>query len=221
VESLEQRTHLAVSPFSAYMPLVHGAKWVYEEVDDGKRVTETETIAPRKTSVNNEMAFRRISRDSNGDTDSSLENLSPQGIFQLHRAGGMTFVPPIRFPELPLVGERARTQGGLHMRVGERTFVGIFNVLVDILAKERVRVPAGTFSTIKVRMTVNVTVEHREPGVNVKARFKGTDTVWLARGVGGVKAVGKAQSDVTLNGKRELDDHLSSSVLRSYSIPRH
>src|SRR4029078_7211946 len=45
VEELEQRTHLAATPLSAYYPLNRGSQWVYNIVDDGKRRTDTETIS--------------------------------------------------------------------------------------------------------------------------------------------------------------------------------
>src|SRR6185295_3841581 len=37
VEALEQRTHFAATPLSAYYPLAAGSQWVYHIVDDGQR----------------------------------------------------------------------------------------------------------------------------------------------------------------------------------------
>jgi hypothetical protein len=80
-------------------------------------------------------------------------------------------------------------------------------------------VPAGTFATVKVRIKLDFSVEYHKNGDDLVMKSVGTETEWLAKGVGTIKNVQKTHFDDTTNGRREVSDGTEIDVLRSYSIP--
>jgi len=223
LEGLEQRTHLAAAPLSVYYPLIPGSTWAYDIVDDGKHLTSTESIATQTKRIHGERAFQRISDWSDGTRDISLENFSAGGQLHLHRAGDnstqLTFSPAVAFPKLARVGQRVQTQGRLDITDSVH-LTGTYHTDVQVIGTERITVPAGTFASIKVRMKLDISVEYHKNGDNLVMRVVGTETEWLAKGVGTIKNVQKTHSDETTNGRRKVSDGVEIDVLRSYSIPR-
>ena len=86
LEGLEQRTHLAAAPLSAFYPLIRGSTWSYDIVDYGKHLTSIETIATQTKRIHGERAFQRISDWSDGSRGITFENFSAAGQLHLHRA---------------------------------------------------------------------------------------------------------------------------------------
>jgi len=221
---LEQRTHLSAAPLSASYPLIRGSTWPYGIVDDGKHLTSTEPIATQTKRIHGERAFQRISDWSDGSRDISLENFSAGGQLHLHRVGDdssqLTFSPAVSFPKLARVGQRVQMTGRLDFTDGSVHLTGTYHTDVQVTGTERITVPAGTFATIKVRMKVVTSVEYHKNGDNLVMKDVGTETEWLAKGVGTIKNVQKTHFDDTTNGRREVSDGMEIDVLRSYSIPR-
>ena len=224
LEGLEQRTHLAAAPLSAFYPLIPGSTWSYDIVDDGKHFTSTESIATQTKRIHGERAFQRISDRSDGTRNLSLENFGAGRQLHLHRVGEdstqVTFTPAVSFPKLARVGQRVQMNGRLDITDGSVHMTGTYHADDEVIGTERITVPAGTFATIKVRMKINLSVSYHKNGDNLVMKDVETETEWLARGVGTIKNVQKTHSDDTTNGRREVSDGMEVDVLRSYSIPR-
>ena len=243
LECLEQRTHLTAAPLVEYWPLVPGATWMYDTQGGGAglRSWEKETILPRQKITYGVKAFQRLGQSSDGDVNVSLETLSAGGLFGLLKRDQVAFQSPILFPQLAAAGERLRTQGQADARVLDWFIVNNdFRANVRVLGNESVKVPAGTFSTVKVRMTATVIVHRHMPkfvdppnqATDVNGTIKITETEWLAQGVGAVKTISKRHLNMKVNNnrrvkgelvpiniKRVVQDEVITKTLHSYSIP--
>jgi hypothetical protein len=221
LEELEQRAHLAATLLSAYWPLTQGSTWQFLDVDDGKSSTSTETILSGTEAANGERALRRASDDEDG-RDISLENYSRDGRLQFHgvRAdeGGMKFHPAVAYPKFATPGAHVTDEGTIDMRYRSVPLKGTYHFEIRVLKREQVKVAAGTFSTIKVQMIQEFVVENHRNGHDIVLKFSGTDTQWLAKGVGRVKSVGDSHIRITADGKSDRDDGVDKSALQSYSI---
>jgi hypothetical protein len=223
LEELEQRTHLAASQLSDFMPLTLGSQWVYNEVEDGVRSTSTETIAASTVRIHGQRTFQSIEEDSDGRSI-SLYSISSSGAVQLHRIrdedSTITFNSPVTFPKYFRLGQRAIVEGEMEivMYSGQIRMKGEYHVEILSARREQVRVPAGTFSTLKVEMKLEMSAEYHKGGVNIEVSSTGVLTDWSAKGVGSVKSSDKSHTELAVNGRHKVDDSTSRSSLRSYTI---
>jgi len=226
LECLESRTHLAAAPLLAdYEPLVPGAQWVYNSVDDGKRTTDTETISPQMKRMHGQRVFEQIDDSSDGSRSWSYVNVSASGQLQQHGGkdedSNMWVTPPMLFPKLAKPGQRSVSDGKTDLILFGYHMTGRFHSEMEVLGQERVTVPAGTFSTIRVRGTMELTAEYHKRGVNISVKLTGSGVDWLAKGVGTVKDNSVSHIKASVNDKHKTVDSKSRSVLKSYSIPPH
>src|SRR5258706_11771609 len=82
IESLEERRLLSVAYLSAYSPLTVGSWWMYNEIDDGKRLTETDKILPQTVNLQGQTFYQVKSIPSRGHATIDLENQSAAGPIQ-------------------------------------------------------------------------------------------------------------------------------------------
>ena len=216
--------HLAAAPLLAdYEPLVQGAQWIYNDVDDGKRSTETETISPQMKRMHGQWVFEQVTDYSDGTQSRDYMNYSASHQLQLHRSvdadSDIGFSPPLLFPLRAIAGQRIVSDGKVDAILFSISMTGRYHNVTEVLGKERVTVPAGTFSTIKVRTTGEFTVEYHKRGVNVSMKMSGTSIDWVAKGVGSVKSNSVNHIEATVNNKHKKGDTKSRSTLKSYSIP--
>jgi len=222
VEALEQRTHFAATPLSAYYPLAAGSQWVYHIVDDGQRRTDTETISSGMKRMHAQMVWQRVIDSSDGSGQNvNYENFSTSGQIQLHGVGddslSLIFSPPIVFPKLARVGQRAVTDGKLDAISDSGRTRGTYHSDIRVLGNEKVRVRAGTFNCLKVQFTVDISLKSQKSSMHAVD----TQTAWMAKGVGNVKWIERDHTETTDNGRRKVDNSLSKSSLYSYSIAPH
>jgi len=221
---LEQRTHLAAaSPLSDYMPLTPGSQWVYNEVEDGVRSTSTETIAASTVRIHGQRTFQSIEEDTDGRSV-SLYSVSPSGAIQLHRIKDedsiIIFKSPVTYPKYFRLGQRAIVEGEIEFVLysGQIRMKGEYHVEILSARKEQVRVPAGTFSTLKIEMKLEMSAEYHKDGINIEISSSGVVTDWSAKGVGSVKSSGTSHLKLAANGRHKVEDSNFKSSLRSYTI---
>jgi hypothetical protein len=221
-EALEQRAHLAVTPLSAYWPLKPGWRWVYNESSGPVRATSTEKIMADTVLVHGERAFQRLTTDPDGELI-GLENVSASGRVQWHRVTDdtliMTFSPAWAFPKYARVGQRSTLEGGVDMKEGGVRLRGQYQVDIQVLKMEKIKVPAGTFSTVKIQMSIDISVEYHRGGHDASLRATGTDTQWLAKGIGKVKEIDTHHLVSSIDGKRKVEDDTVKNALRSFTRP--
>jgi hypothetical protein len=212
---------------------VPGATWRYdiEQHGNGRVESETERILPRQFMIRGERTFQRVGRESDGDVNVSLEQFGAEGAIELHKRGKSEFHEPILLPHRATVGQRVRSEGESAAKVLDWFIVdNAYTANVRILDKERIRVAAGTFSTVKVRVSVEIAVDSFQPRAfretewvgpaTLKGTIRRSQTLWLARGVGAVKSISKEHFRMTVNGERITQDETTTRTLRSYSIPK-
>jgi hypothetical protein len=190
VEALEQRRHLSATLLSAYWPLTQGSTWVFNDVENGRSSTSTETIVRGTEAANGERAYqRRI------DGSTTLENFSRNGSLQIHATresgGGLKFHPGILYPRFATVGAHSETTGTVDMKINNLLLKGTFHSEIRVLRKQQIKVAAGTFSTIKVHITMEAHVEYHKNGHDVELEFTSNNIDWLGKGAGRVKSGGE------------------------------
>jgi hypothetical protein len=77
----------------------------------------------------------------------------------------------------------------IKMGARETNASGTMTILSKIAAEESVKVPAGTFTTLKVTQTIGQDLTMSMGGKSVPMKNTITTTSWYARGVGLVKSV--------------------------------
>ncbi|HEV8292787.1 MAG TPA: hypothetical protein VGP94_12725, partial [Tepidisphaeraceae bacterium] len=155
---------MAATPLSAYYPLFRGSQWVYNVVDDGKRRTDTETIALQTKRMHGQQVYQRVIDSSDGERGFNYENLSGSGQIQFHGMGdnslSLIFSPPIVFPKLARVGQRTEMDGKLDAIEESVRMRGTYHAEVRVVGTEKVRVAAGTFNCLKVQMTMDFSFKY-------------------------------------------------------------
>jgi hypothetical protein len=222
VEALEQRRHLSAALLSQYWPLQPGWEWRYTEIGGSVRATSTERIDPATKLVHGERAFQRVINDHEGQSI-SLENISAGGRVQWHRMMDesliMTFTPALAFPKYARVGERAALVGKIDMASEGIHLRGQYHVNISVEKMERVKVAAGTFNTVKIVMDLDISVEYHNGSNSASLHATGTDTKWLAKGIGKIKEIDTHHTESTVNGKKNVEENTVRDVLRSYTRP--
>src|SRR5213076_485115 len=88
-----------------------------------------------------------------------LENYSRSGQIQWHQLGDVSFTPALVLPRLAKAGQDTHEEGAAVVRAAYWP-MGQYTVDFTVLKTEQIRVPAGTFSCIRVRMNLDLNVGH-------------------------------------------------------------
>jgi hypothetical protein len=202
---------------SAYWPLTQGSTWFYNDVENGKSSTSTETIVRGTEAANGQRAYQRRIGGS-----TTLENFSPNGSLQIHATresdGGLKFHPGILYPQFATLGAHSETSGTLDVKINNLLLKGTFHTEIRVLRKQQINVPAGTFSTIKIQVTMEADAQYHKNGHDVELKFSSSNIDWLGKGAGRVRSVGTTHSELVADGKRRKSDLVDKSALQSYSI---
>jgi hypothetical protein len=205
------------------MPMTPGSQWVYNEVDDGVRSTSTETIASSTVRIHGQRTIQSIEEDSDGRSV-SLYGIRPSGEMQLYRIkdedSTITFKSPVTYPKYFRLGQRAIVEGEMEIVLNSEQIrmKGEYHVEILSARREQVRVAAGTFSTLKVEMKLEMSAEYHKDGINIEISSNGILTDWSAKGVGTVKSSDRSHTELAVNGRHKVEDSRSKSSLRSYTI---
>jgi hypothetical protein len=220
IEQLEDRTLLAA--LAVYYPLVARAWWL----DQNPRgsASEKEFIARKMTHFDGQRVFQRISTPPGEQKTIEYESYGPDGGVLLHgfKEGSLTFNfdPPVTLPLQTTPGTRSISTGTVIMSEPRISMEGPYRVAFTVLQPARVRVPAGTFSTVKIRMNLSMTATFDQQGVKARMKITGTETQWLAKRVGAVKTVHQLNGLTEINGEQKTTESGSTTVLKDYFIPR-
>ena len=193
---------------------------MYDAVDHGRRLVETHSIAKRRVWIGGERVTQRVEVDSDGVHHLTLQNFNQAGQIQLYRSTDVMFAPPVVFPKLAKVGQHMETQGEVDLTMGSRHGKGTYSAQVRVVKIERIHVPAGTFSSVKIQIKIQMSADFHAPGPAVTMTASAIDTKWLAKGVGTIKEAAKLHADATIDGDHRVADELKTTALRSFSIPK-
>jgi hypothetical protein len=220
IERLEERRLLAVAYLSAYSPMTVGSWWTYDKIDDGKRLKETDKVLPQTVDVQGETFFQMKNMPSRGHASIDLANVSAAGQLQTagtnSRDGNVQFTPPVKLPLLAKKGDKAVSVGKTNMLIEGHHLVGTYRIVTVVAGFGRVTVPAGTFSTVRIKMSISMGAKDRDSSLAM--RSSGTVVTWMAKGVGPVKSTSTGHTDVSAGGRHEESDDETMSVLRKYSL---
>jgi hypothetical protein len=217
VESLEQRRHLAATLLSAYVPMIRSSSWEYQVIDNGRHQTRTDTLIGRMTRVHGQSAFKLVHKYSDRSDNYDLENLSQSGQIQWHLLGDVSFTPAMILPRLAKSGQHTHGEGAASVTAAFRPR-GQYTVDFTVLKAERVQVPAGTFSCVKVRMNLDLNVGHHDAQDDISIHVVSSATIWWAKGIGMVKEAATAKAEATVNGDHQVSNSATTTTLSSYHI---
>ena len=217
VEELEQRRHLAATLLSAYYPLIRSSTWSYKVIENGHHSTRTDTIRGRMTRVHGESAFRVLHKYSDRADNYDLDNYSQSGQIQWHRLGDVSFTPQMILPRLARWRQHAHSEGTAVVSGAFRP-EGQYTVKFTVLKAERIKVPAGTFSCIRVRMDLEMNVSHHDAQGDISIIVASIATSWWAKGIGVVKEVATSRAEAMINGSNQVKVTLTTTTLSSYHI---
>ena len=184
------------------------------------RTTETHTITGETKEIHGQRAFVRLETSSDGDSSQTLANLNSQGALQLHRMADITFTPPLVFPKYAKVGQSTHMEGKADVVIDNLHPRGRYRADIRVLSIESVKVPAGTFSSVRVRIDFDVSLEEHDSKVDLSISAAGGETRWLVKRIGMVESLSSGQTNITMNGRHKLINDQVKSVMTRYSIPR-
>jgi hypothetical protein len=204
-------------------PLLPGASWLYDIVEDGKKTTETQTVSRRATTFKGKQVYETTSKRPGEDKDVDVEGIGPHGESILYQVkdedGPMTFDPPIATPAAMKVGQHVHLQGKVVAYLDSYRLTGTYSIDIDALRTQRVTVRAGTFRTLKLRAALAVSLSHHGSGLDLVMTATGTDTDWVAKGVGSVKGISTFHAEADGNGRHFEEESVETQALRSFDIP--
>lgn len=152
-----------------YFPVTVGTRWVYEETPKaGKTKQRVEVITSVEGKDGAKVVSVRSVLDGAGATRHKVA-ISNKGLFMLENDGDRAD-PPLCVLKLPAP---AGTKWTVNSALSSVTIEGT----ATVAEPERIKVPAGTYTAVRVEMAYTVLNE------------KYHSTVWLAPGIGIVKMV--------------------------------
>ena len=173
-----------------YMPLRLGNRWFYD-VNDAGALEVMITSVSRRMLFNGKatMLLSRYSRSSSGESYVAHVpggSVVEHGFWSSHELMTQTNETPIlSLPGRIKVGASFSNSGTLKVRYQGYHFKGFWSSQLTVAKAEAVKVPAGTFSTVRIDRTVTYT--YILPDDEVSVRFH--ESSWFALGVGIVKLV--------------------------------
>jgi hypothetical protein len=195
-EPLEPRALLAANLLADFYPLAPDSVWKYNQTDvsSGSHNTLTVTVARKTTRANGEPA-RRVSYSAGGETVNAFQNLTSDGKLHLHGAtfddGKVEFSPAFTLPRILKEGRTSTGDGDANFTFKDFDGDGHYKATATVGKTVKVTVPAGTFNAIKIKLIINFDAENELDssfGSNPEAEGHLKQTVWLAKGVGIVRA---------------------------------
>jgi len=208
---------LSATLLSEYYPMIRSSSWVYKVIDNGHHKTRTDTIIGRMTTVHGHSAFTQVHKWSDGVENADLENYSRTGQIQWHRLGDVSFTPPLILPRLAKAGQHTHGEGAAVATAAFRP-EGQYTVDFTVLKAEQIRVPAGTFSCVKVRMDLDLNVGRHSAQDDISIHVVASATSWWAKGIGMVKEVATGRAEATINGDHQVKKTAQTTTLSSYHI---
>ena len=217
-----------------YFPLSAGQQWIYKSrIQTGPRTSlpfiglnansrrdGTKTIVTKSGDIYNDIRTTLI--DSNNSWDAVHELFHYRNDFEgitLHfydrqPSGGIQCGPLLQalkyLPPLVELGLTYRSEASIPCSGSGFNWIIKWDVTIKLLGYEQVKVPAGTFDALKMERTVVY-------NYSTDMRLKQTDfdRLWLAQGIGVVKAEGRVTNHQT---KEVIDTHgdelISTSLKR-------
>jgi hypothetical protein len=222
-DTLEPRLLLASPATSEYYPLTPTSHWEYSVAEeDGGSDTLNVKVARGTRRVNKEDARRVIYSDGSDDIQ-TFQNFNEKG--QLHVHGGLfedadlDLQPPITLPARLRPGVVKRTRGDIDVEIEGFEGDGNYTATVRVGKERQITVPAGTFSAVRVRVDLAFEAEDEILfGEGPEADGHVTHVMWLAKGVGVVRAEQSYEVEADLIVDNEKRSGSSVQQLRSYTI---
>ena len=222
-EKLEPRLLLASPSTAEYYPLTPTAEWEYAVTEDGGGSDTLDVRVARGTRRINKQDAQRVFYDDGGDRIQTFQNINAKGKLQIHGGtfddGELILRPGVILPSRLTPGTVKRTRGDIDFEYEGFEGDGNYTSTVRIGKKRQVTVPAGTFSAVRVRMDLRFNAEEDIAfGEGPEADGRLTHVMWLARGVGVVRAEQSYEVEADFVIDEESREGSSVQVLRSYSI---
>jgi hypothetical protein len=223
-EKLEPRLLLASPSTAEYYPLAPTSEWEYAVTeDDGGTDTLNVRVARGTRRINKQDARRVFYDDGGGDRIETFQNINPKGKLQIHGGtfdeGELILQPGIILPSRLTPGTVKRTRGDIDFEYEGFEGDGNYTSTVRVGRERRITVPAGTFAAVRVR--VDLAFEAEEDivfGEGPEADGHITHTMWLARGVGVVRAEQRYEVEADFVIDEESREGSSVQALRSYTV---
>jgi hypothetical protein len=120
-------------------------------------------------------------------------------------------------PRLAKAGQHTQGEGAVVVASSLR-LEGQYTFDFTVLKTERLRVPAGTFSCIRIRMNLDLNVGHHDAQGDISIDVASTATIWWAKGIGLVKEAATAHVEATINGGHQVKNTATTTTLSSYHM---
>lgn len=222
-ERLEPRVLLASPAVSDYYPLTPSSHWTYDVTEeDGGTDTLDVRVTGRTRQVNRQEA-RVVTYSEGDDTINTFQNYNDKGKLLIHggsfEEGELIFQPGIKLPGRLREGYVRRESGDIDFEYDDFNGDGNYTATTRIGGARQVTVPAGTFSAIRVRVDIEFDAEEDIAfGAGPEAQGKVTHIMWLAAGVGVVRAEQRYEVEADFVIDEESESGESVQVLRSYTV---
>ena len=113
------------------------------------------------------------------------------------------------------MGAHSETTGTVDLKINHLLLKGTFHTDIRVLRKQQIKVAAGTFSTVKVQITMEADVAYHKNGHDVELKFTSANIDWLGKGAGRVKSVGTTHSELVTDGDTGLSSFLKAEYLQA------
>ena len=223
MENLEPRLLLASPVLAEHYPLMPTSKWEYAITeDDGGTDTLNVKVARGTRRVNGHDASR-VYYDDGGDRIQTFQNFNRRGKLLVHGGtfedGELFLQPPVALPQRLKAGLVKRTRGDIDVEFKGFEGDGDYRAVVRVGKERRISVPAGTFAAVRVRVDLRFEAEQDILfGEGPEAEGHVKHVMWLARGVGIVRAEQSYELEADFIIDEEEESGQSAQQLRSYSI---
>lgn len=222
-DRLEPRLLLAAPATADYYPLTPTSRWEYAVSEDGGGTDTLNVKVARGTRLVNKEEARRVVYSDGDDKIVTLQNFNQKGQLRIH--GGsfedvdLDLQPPIRLPASLKPGLVKRTRGDIDVEIEGFEGDGNYTATVRVGKERQVTVPAGTFAAVRVRVDLAFEAEDEILfGEGPEADGHVTHIMWMAKGVGVVRAQQSYEVEADLIIDNEKRSGGSVQELRSYTV---
>jgi hypothetical protein len=222
-ERLEPRVLLASPAVSEYYPLTPSSQWTYDVTEeDGGTDTLEVRVTDRTRRVGRHQA-QIVTYSEGDDTVNTFQNYNAKGKLMIHGGsfddGELILQPGVKFPGRLKPGYERRTSGDIDFEYDRFDGDGDYDARVRVGRERQITVPAGTFAATRVRVDIQFDAEDDVVfGAGPEAQGKVTHIMWLARGVGVVRAEQRYEVEADFVIDEETESGQSVQVLRSYTV---
>ena len=222
-DKLEPRLLLAGPATSEYYPLTPTSRWEYAVTEDGGGTDTLNVKVARGTRRIGKEDVNRVIYSDGEDDIQTFQNFNQKGQLRIH--GGsfedvdLDLQPPIRLPARLEPGLVKRTRGDIDVEIEGFEGDGDYTATVRAGKPRQITVPAGTFSAIRVRVDLAFEAEDEIVfGEGPEADGHLTHVMYIAKGVGVVRAEQSYEVEADLIVDNEERSGSSVQQLRSYTI---